>query len=260
MTGCPHSRRTCPPCATTEHLTALLTTVEHLTDSVMPGTARPWRTPQVSAERRAELDRQARQDRLLIDQQGHLPAHLRQQSIAVPPGESPAPYDLDIADLLSTILAGADLYADRACALAQRPCDPPASSAFADPTRHLQLLSQLQPWYDDDLRAEVDLWAQDMVEQAATSLGLVTDGQLLPGLCPWCDGRTPAHPAGGAKTLRVRTLLDRPVVVCEGGLCAPESADCGLWWRALPAWDLHNEGAWLADRISRADERRGAAA
>lgn len=259
MTRCPHAlrREHCPPCSTLDLLAELQTTVEHLAANLLPGTARPWRAPQVSAEKRAQLDAQAREDRLHIAQQGHLPAHLRGQGVVVPPGESPAPYDLDIADLLSTVLVEADALADRLCLLLWRPIDPPATSAFADPRRHLalvvRLLDELAAVDPDELEA-VAHWCQVKIRDAAPALGLVSDGQLLEALCPWCGGATGAHPVGGARTLRVRTLPGgRPVVVCEGGRCTaePGTPDCGISWRGLPAWDLENEGAWLADRIER---------
>lgn len=254
---CPHALRLehCATCSTRHLLTELQTTVDMLAANLLPGTTRPWRAPQIGAEKRAELDRQAREDRLHIAQQGDLPAHLRGQGVVIPPGESPAPYDLDIADLLSTVLMDADMLSDRACLATMRPLDPPASSAFADPRRHLTLLAQLVEvlaLVDPDLLEEIAGWAQQQIRDAAPALGLISDGQLLDALCPWCGGATGAHPTGGAKTLRVRTLpTGRPVVVCEGGRCEPEPADCGIAWRGLPAWDLENEGAWLADRIAR---------
>lgn len=260
MTRCPHRQRPtdCPTCSCRVLLTGLALTVGHLTDSVMPGTSRPWRAPQMSAAKRAELDRQDREDRLHIAQQGNLPAHLRGQAVVVPPGESPAPYDLDISDLLSTILGEVDKLA----ALVP-PCPPllppaPAASAFTDPGPFLTHLDLALDRLDRDLLEHIADRCYRLTEQAGSHLGEVTDGQLLAGLCPWCDGKTSSHPVGGARTLRVRTMTTgRTVVVCEGGQCAPDAAECGIWLPGgRPAWDLENEGAWLSDRIERATASR----
>lgn len=266
---CDHALRIehCPTCSTRALLAELQTTVEHLAANLLPGTARPWRAPQVSAEKRAELDRQAREDRLHIASQGDLPAHLKGQGVVVPPGESPAPYDLEIADLLSDILMAGDLLADRAEGVvvadlidwagswALGLVDPdfapaPASSAFADPRAHWTFLSDTVEYLallEPDLLEQIADTARMHIDRAAPTLGLILDGQLLDGRCPWCDGRTGAHPLGGEKTLRVRMPKDddaRPLVVCEGGRCDPGD-NSGLTWRGLPAWDLLNEGEWL---------------
>lgn len=255
MTRCRHRLRLadCPTCSCRVLLDQLADTVRQLSASLMPGTSRPWRAPQVSAEKRAELDRQAREDRRHIAQQGNLPAHLRGQSVVTAPGESPAPYDLDIADLLSSILAEADTMAELVTVPPLLP-PPPATSAFASPTPYLEHIARGLDLVDDDLLEHIADRCHRLVQQARQHLGEVTDGQLLAGLCPWCGGVTGAHPVGGAKTLRVRALPDgRPVIVCEGGRCTAEQGpDCGIKWRGLPAWDLENEGAWLADRIERA--------
>lgn len=277
---CPHALRLehCPTCSTRTLLVELQTTVDHLAANLLPGTARPWRAPQVSAEKRAELDAQAREDRLHIAQQGDLPAYLRDQGVVIPPGESPAPYDLDIADLLADVLTVADELTDRADAvlvphltewagswaltLADRRVAPPhAQSAFASPRAQLQFLDDvldLLAALDPDLLEHIADTAQTHVDRAAGALGLLMDGQLLDGSCPWCKGRTGAHPSGGQRTLRVRMSLprtdqSRPLIVCEGGRCEPGAAS-GLLWRGLPAWDLINEGEWLRECIRIADE------
>lgn len=279
---CTHALRVehCATCSTRALLDQLATAVDQLAANLLPGTARPWRTPAVSAERRAELDRQAREDRLHIAQQGHLPPSLRGQSVVVPPGESPAPYDLDIADLLSTILAEADLAADQAAAVVESDlvswagawaanlpslAPPAASSAFADPRVHLAFLAEhagTLARLDPDLLEVIAHSTARRLLEAQVALGLTFDGQLLPDACPFCSGRTPAHPVGGQQTLRIRIgpvepnprgqdgdLPGRPVIVCEGGLCEP-GENSGQRWRGLPAWDLLNEGEWLRKCIA----------
>lgn len=270
---CRHGLRAdrCAVCTTAAVLVELATTVDQLAANLLPGTARPWRAPQISAERRAELDRQDREDRLHIAQQGDLPAHLRGQGVVVPPGESDAPYDLDIADLLSDILVAGDLLADQAAGVVEAElrtwagawadqvpsmAPPPAQSAFADPSTHWSFVAAL---LEDVARLNPDLLehiadtAAMHVRRAAPALGLITDGQLLAALCPWCDGKTSAAPVGGHRTLRVRTLPGGlPAVVCEGGSCDPPEAECGARWRGLPAWPEH-EWTWLAARLHRAE-------
>lgn len=258
MTRCLHGTpvERCPECWARQQLDALTTTAGHLAAVLMPGTARPWRAPTVSAERRAELDRQAHEDRLLIAQQGWLPAHLRGLTVLVPPGESPAPYDLDTADLLSEILAAADLMADHASLALGLPLPFSASSAFADPRPFLEHTAALLSRLPVEHQQTIASVCADLVETARVSLGEVLDGQVLDAICPWCDGRTNAHPAGGARTLRFRLVEDRgepfPLIVCEGGHCEP-GANSGHRWRGLPAWSLFNEGTWLADCIAARD-------
>lgn len=232
----------------------LLQAVGWLTASLLPGTHRPYRTPTLTAEVRAERDRQARLERL--------------ERIGVAPGETPAPLDLDIADLLSEILAAADRLADEACDSVGKDRLPPASSAFADPTPYLTLLSSLLP--DIGLASpaflrHVEATCDDLVQRAHSQLGLLGDGQLLAAFCPWCGGRDDTHPVGGARTLRIRAQLPpganaaqaRPQdvewwVVCEGQRCDPPPADCGTWLRGRPAWSLRREAKWLADRLEHA--------
>jgi hypothetical protein len=279
---CKHALRLdkCPPCSTAALLTELQTTVDHLAANLMPGTTKPWRAPQMSAEKRAELDRQEREDRLHIAQQGILPAHLKGQSVVVPPGENPAPYDLDVADLLASILVDVDMLADLGahsietdlldwagawardlCARSLLPTLAPASatSAFADPAPHIAFLADhldVIAYVDPDLLKEIAEKAQRHIDAAKVLLGHILDGQLLPLMCPWCRGRTGAHPMGGERTLRIRLSLGeepRPLVVCEGGACEPGTAS-GVRWKGLPAWDLINEGAWLGECIKVRDD------
>lgn len=241
-----------------EGVLELSAAVEHLAASLLPGTARPWRASPVSAEKRAELDHKARLEARMVDVV--LPAHLRSSRSVVAPGEAPAPYSLDIADLLTEVLIAADALAETVAQHAGVERLATASSAYADPRPYLAHVHQhLLAAQDADplLLGTVERECARLLQRAHEALGLVTDGQLLAAVCPWCDGRTSAHPVGGQRTLRVRLLpapkgeTGRPIIVCEGGLCEPTSADCGIWWRGLPAWDLENEGAWLADRLSR---------
>lgn len=256
---------------TRRQVRALIDVVGQLAASLLPGTAKSWRAPQVSAARRAELDRQAREE---LDNSGDLlPPYLREKQGATAPGEAPVPYDLDVADQLQKVSDAADRLALKVAKHVEADliawagrwardlptlAVPPATSAFSDPRPALrQVLELLSDVHDPDLLEHIADHCHQLVDQAQTSLGLVTDGQLLTALCPSCGGKTSAHPVGGARTLRIRTLPGsrempgRPVVVCEGGRCDPDTAACGIRWKGLPAWDLENEGEWLARWITK---------
>lgn len=248
-------------------VTELAEIVTWLAASLLPGTARPWQPPQMSAEKRAELDAKARLER-------HATSDVVVHEI-VPLGESPAPMDLDVMDLLVDCLTAADELAVLVADSARSVHLPAATSAYADPTPYLNLvLDQLgnvgrcteacalpggcgHPLARDVL-ATVHARCESLVFRARSQLGLVTDGQLLDARCPWCDGRTSKHPVGGAKTLRVKVipLLNRttraeeqvPVVTCEGGSCSVPASDFGVTHHGRPVW-VEGEWAWLAQRI-----------
>lgn len=226
--------------------------VDWLAANLLPGTAKPYRAPESSAARRAARDAEARRERL--------------ERSGIAPGESPAPFDLDIADLLSEILTTADDLADRACWSVHRPVDRPAGSAFEDPARFFDLLTRLLPaasTSDPTLAGTVEEVCDGLIFRAHRLLGLLGDGQLLNAVCPWCTGRGPAAPVGGDRTMRVRAQLPpgkrtltgvdpkdvRWLVVCEGVGCEPPAAECGERHRGRPAWPLRTEGEWLAGRI-----------
>jgi hypothetical protein len=252
MTRCQHALRLehCAPCTAAHAVDELATAVDWLTASLLPGTGRTWIPPIHYEDRRTPEQReQARLE--------------REQRIDIAPGQAPVPFDVDVLDLLSTILVEADDLADRAAVACWRPVDPPATSAFADAGRPVALLAQLLPTLarqDPDLVAHIAERAADLVDQAQHVLGLTFDGQLLDANCPWCRGRTERHPEGGRRTLRIRTGKPerdpvtgqqgpgRTLVVCEGGACEP-GEQSGLRWRGLPAWDLLNEGEWLRQCI-----------
>lgn len=213
--------------------------------SLAPGTPRPYRQPNLTREARAEADARARIERL--------------ERIDTAPGDSPDPVWSDGIELRTDILALADAMASRVAQLAG--VDPmPDASWDADARRYLRFVARwllMASEVDGQLPGNVQRKCEQLTARADVLLGHVTDGQTLSACCPFCGGRTDGAPNGGERTMRVRTLPGsrltpaRTVVVCEGGLCAPTTADCGIWWRGMPAWDLEAEGAWLADRIER---------
>jgi hypothetical protein len=218
----------------------LLTTVDLLAASVLHGTARPWRTPTISPERRAEMD-----------YLGHL-EKLERSDIA--PGETPAPYNLEIGELLVELLAAVENFAETVAQAAGVERLPNATSAYADPKPYLRRIHEhLVAAFDAEPRLayRAEELCVDLIAKANHALGLTVDGQLLTALCPWCGGRTATAPVGGQPTMRVRLLEGsnpEPVVVCESGTCDPPSSDVGTWHRGHPAWRQH-EWDWLAKRL-----------
>jgi hypothetical protein len=217
--------------------------------NLLPGTARPYSPPQMSDEKRAELNA----------------IHIveKRMYLTVPLGESPAPMDLDAMDLLVEILCLADELADQVSDAAEVTRLESASSAFADPTPFLRRAAAFVTSCDTRDQDRIEERCDDLIYRAMGLLGLIGDGQILQVVCPWCAGRTSKHPTGGAKTLRVRIQL--PVgkrsfvkvdpkdiawyIVCESGTCDPPSKDCGERLRGRPAWPLKTDGDFLAQRI-----------
>ena len=216
----------------------LIKVVDWLESSVMPGTAKPWHPPTISDERRNEMDALARAERL--------------ERTDIAPGDSPDPYDFTVADMLVDILARADPLAETVAHAAGYEPMLSASSAYADSRPFLEYIAHLLPTTDDHIVTLVSDTCYTLATRGMQALGLFTDGQLLAGTCPWCGGRSSRTPVGGAQTLRVRSMLGvGAVVVCEGRMCEPPSADVGTWFRGLPAWPM-SEWSWLADRIEHA--------
>jgi hypothetical protein len=215
----------------------------------LKGTPRPWREPSISPEARAELDRLARIEK--IDREG------------LTMGESPAPVHIDVLDTLAEILMRSDMLAEHvAGSLGVERLDH-AASAFDDAEPFLRFVDlHLAEFAEDDpdgMDAVSDV-ARELKAEMGRVLGEVYDGQLLTGLCPFCDGRDDRHPSGGARTMRVRLVwMPRPddrdhheaCIVCVGGMCEPSEQQCGLWLKGLPAWPFA-EWDWLAGKIDTA--------
>lgn len=214
-----------------------------LTEARLPGTARPWRQPDLTSEQRAERD--------------HLARIERQERSGLAPGEAPAPVDLAVLDLLGEILWQADEIAGVIADAIMCPRLAPPPSALTD----------ARPWLDFAARhygeaelhtddyARVANTTRDLVAQVARALCLVYDGQRLDVECPWCAGRTETTPVGGAKTWRVRQLPgDLVAIVCESGTCEPPSKDVGTWWRGRPCWPVA-EWDWLSKQVTASEQR-----
>lgn len=212
-----------------------------LTEARLPGTARPWRQPDLTPERRAELDHEARLERADRSEDAW--------------GETPAPVDVAVLDLMADIVWDADEAAGIVADEIMCPRLPPPTTAYTDPRPWLDFAAR---HYDEAggmyLHVDVARLARGMVDAIARALCLVYDGQRLDVICPWCEGRTEAAPVGGAKTWRVRQLPgDLVAIVCEGA-CEPPSKSVGTWWRGQPCWPV-SEWDWLAKQVTAAEER-----
>lgn len=223
--------------------------------SLLPGTPKPWTAPLMSDEK---LAARAMQDRTY--------RAAAAMSAMIPLGESPAPLDLTTLDLLVEILCLADEIADLCSDAAEVPRLAAASSWMADPAPFLARGAAFVAYLDKASQRRVEERCDDLTYRALGSLGLMGDGQVLAVVCPWCLGRTPQRPVGGARTLRVRAVLpagERSLVkvdpddidwliVCEGVACEPPSKDCGERHRGRPAWSLTREGEHLAKLLEKA--------
>ena len=221
-----------------QDLAELITTTGWLAVSVMPGTARPWRAPSITDERRNEMDALAKAE--------------RHERTDIAPGDSPDPYNFGAADLLVEILMAADLMAEYVAQDAGWDRMPNAFSSYSDPRPYLRYVQVMiaDVATPTDVAKYVTNVCTPLIASGAALCGIFADGQLLAGLCPWCGGKTSRTPVGGSPTLRVHTGAAGALLVCEGGMCEPPSKDVGKWWRGLPAWPVE-EWTWLADRIER---------
>jgi hypothetical protein len=205
-----------------------------LTQMRLPDAHRPYMRPVITPERRAELDHQARAERLERD--------------ASAPGEHPDAVRPEILDLMSSVLVDATDLADRVAVAVHATCLPPPSSGFADARPYLRMAGAWTASLEEDLLHHVADVARDMLAQVSRTLGLVYDGQQLEVVCPWCSGGVT-----GAATWRVRTLPgDLVAIVCESGVCEPPSRDVGTWWRGAPAWPMW-DWEFLAKRVDGAE-------
>lgn len=214
-------------------------------DARIKGTPRPWQQPVVMSVAVADRIEQAREYADRTDE-------------AI--GEHAAPLHLDVLDALIDLLATSADLAERVAQDAGVDRLPPVAGATDDPCPYLQHTITHLPGIGYELLEHVGAQATRLRLLVDRHLGELTTGQRLLAECPWCSGVTAEHPAGGGFTLRVRkNPAGQILVVCESGGCEPAEADCGIRYRGHPAWDLHTEGDWLAERIEH-HQKQGAAA
>jgi hypothetical protein len=224
-----------------------------LVEQRLPGTARPWRQPELSPDQRAERDHAARIEKAERSKDAW--------------GETPAPVDVGMLDLLSSLLMDADILHEQVAQAAGVDRLDPPTSALADArpylsftAKHLDAIPRDLAIGDVGMLDHATHVARGMVQRIAHALCLVYDGQRLDVECPWCGGRTELAPVGGEKTWRVRELPGGLVaIVCESGTCEPESRFVGTWWRGKPCWPV-SEWDWLAKQVTTTDTRKEAVA
>ncbi|MGW4426613.1 hypothetical protein [Streptosporangium sp. NPDC004631] len=232
---------------------------DDLAESRLLGTPAPHRRPRLTAERRAEMDAQARAERW-------------ERTIEAL-GASPAPVRVPVLDLMTDLVIDAYSLAHHLSVAVLCPVPPPPPAALSDPAPYLARAAArlAEPGIDLDVAAWAYRVTRTMVATIARSLALVYDGQTLDVECPWCHGVTPTTPAGGTHTWRVRDLLghrtcrhghpDRRfcadceqqiVIVCEND-CEPPQRHVGTWWRGRPCWPVY-EWDWLAKQVRCAEQ------
>lgn len=198
-----------------------------LSESRIPGTARPWQPPQVTAERREQLEHKARIERL--------------ERAEIAPGERPIPVHPDVLDVMIAVSEAAgrlapQLAVDADCSLLM----PTVAAHLAHLELHLR-----HDGYDLDLVEQIATEFRRLAQAVALALRLLRDGQTLDCACPWC--RMPR-----ALVVREESTLG-PLIVCSSQVsCEPPEADCGARLRGRPAWPQY-EWDWLAKRIRHAD-------
>lgn len=209
-----------------------------LVESRLPmATRRPWQTPHLDAEARELLDAAAALDRYFRN-----PLGVR---------ESPAPLDVNVLQTILDVLVHAD---DLAAELGEWGRLPPTAVGQLDARPYLSFaraclaaeyedLGEPGPWSE---------WAEPrvhrMYESVARALAMLYTGQVVRVLCPWCGGRTPENPIGGAYTWQVTVLPgDQVAIICRGE-CEPPPGEAGTWIGGQPCWPLAQWG-WLGKRV-----------
>lgn len=227
---------------------------EHWPDlrALVTAEALPWKQAftQLDAAQRAERNHQAWLDR--HDVKGEVM------------GEAPAPLNVGILDVLADVLMRCDMLHDHVAQTVGHPRLPAASGIDDDPRPYLAYVRELLPEACQDDPDMAEAAAERLAKVRATialEVGALEDGQTIAAICPFCMGRTPRFPVGGAFTLRIRMVPmvhrtrageeeehHEPLIVCESGDCRPFAAECSRWHRGRPAWPWP-DWEWLAQRL-----------
>lgn len=201
-------------------------------------TKRPWQQPELSPEARDRRDFEARIEWSMRN--------------ALAPGETPAPLDINILQVVLDVLVQADdLQAKLAEEAGHIPLDPPGPGQL-DARPYLaharaRLTELDEAWQD---------WAGErahrMYEQVARCLAMLYTGQTVRVICPWCGGRTAEQPVGGAWTWRVAELPGGQIAIICTGTCEPPPREVGTWWGGQPCWPI-TEWSRLAKHVRAAE-------
>lgn len=207
-----------------------------LIESRMPLTTKPLRqTRTITGE---EKD--------LLDAAEHLERYFRNN---LSWGESPAPVDVDILQVLLDVVVHAD---DLAAELGPPVCCPilaPPALGVLDARPWLSYSLARLHELDDDWSAYVWPVVEKIYKRTAAALAEIYTGQTVKIVCPWCSGRTVEQPVGGAHTWQVEVLPNNQVaIICHGTNCNPPADMVGTWLWGKPCWPIT---AWprLAARL-----------
>ncbi|MGS2641697.1 hypothetical protein [Streptosporangium sp. G12] len=205
-----------------------------LIEARIPGTARPWRQPQISADAREERDAQARAERF--------------ERTALSAGESPAPVDVAILSVVLDLLVRADDLAAELGPVRLCPILAPPRPGDLDARPYLRYAAARISEGSDELAEWAEPVVRRMQQQIAESLCMVYDGQTLAVTCPWCSQ---------TGVWRVQALPGGQVAIVCHGVCEPPAREVGTWWGGQPVWPI-TQWTWLAQRVQAADEKRAA--
>lgn len=202
-----------------------------------PGSHRPWRP-------KGTKPAQPPQDNPIAVLRAHGGLHA-----------SPAPLHVDLLDLAVSLLIDSVQMAELVNRELDLPDQPRPVSHYGDPRPYLDHTHRWISSVTTGTHHWIAGTAAHHTRTIAAALGLITDGQRLAALCPWCGGKDDHHPTGGGHTLVVRLMAHMrdthgnpiPAVICYGH-CDPPQADCGTRWHGHPAWP-DTEWAWLAKRL-----------
>lgn len=207
-----------------------------LVEARIPGTRRPWRQTELTAEAIAERDQRDRIERF--------------ERSMLSLGASPAPLDVTVLQAVLDMLVQAD---DLAAAVADELDDPqlpPPGPGELDARPYLLYIARILDQYlnlDETLVSRIGRASATMVDRVATLLSMVYAGQHLDVECPWCHQ---------PDAWRVRELPGGQVaIVCESSaVCEPPSREVGTWWGGRPVWPIQD---WdqLARHIQAAEDR-----
>ncbi|WP_326637306.1 hypothetical protein OG884_26600 [Streptosporangium sp. NBC_01755] len=202
-----------------------------LIEARLPGTARPWRQPQLSPEAKLKRDWDARIDWAL------------RTTHAL--GESPAPVDVAILSTALDLLVRADDLAADLGPVVMCPILAPPGPGELDARPYLRYaaarFAEGPEWLADGAEPTV----RHIQQKIAQALCMVYDGQTLAVTCPWCSE---------TGVWRVQTLPGGQVAIVCGGVCEPPQRDVGTWWGGQPVWPIA-QWPWLAQRVMSAEEK-----
>lgn len=154
-------------------------------------------------------------------------------------GESPAPVDVNVLQILFDVVVHADDLAAELGPVTLCPILAPPGLGELDARPWLRYsLARLQ-----ELPEEWAEYAWPLIERihqrAAHALAMLYHGQTVKVVCPWCQGRTDEDPVGGAHTWKVEVLPNNHVaIICHGVNCNPPAEHVGTWLWGKPCWPI----------------------